>query len=177
MLVSFVSSAAYTIFAISEDSGMSAQCEVTVDYKDPCAALGHKHEGRVTAPSCTEKGYTTYTCSVCGDTYTANEKASLGHNMSEVVPILAPSCENAGHNIIKCSRCEYSEVQQIEATGHSDNDNNNICDNCGKELSASSKCSCNCHKTGFMSFIWKILRFFYKLFGMNKVCGCGVAHY
>lgn len=166
-----------TIFAISEDSGMSAQCEVTVDYKDPCAALGHKHEGRVTAPSCTEKGYTTYTCSVCGDTYTANEKASLGHNMSEVVPILAPSCENAGHNIIKCSRCEYSEVQQIEATGHSDNDNNNICDNCGKELSASSKCSCNCHKTGFMSFIWKILRFFYKLFGMNKVCGCGVAHY
>lgn len=166
-----------TIFAISEDSGMSAQCEVTVDYKDPCAALGHKHEGKVTAPTCTEKGYTTYTCSVCGDTYTANEKASLGHNMSEVVPILAPSCENAGHNIIKCSRCEYSEVQQIEATGHSDNDNNNICDNCGKELSASSKCSCNCHKTGFMSFIWKILRFFYKLFGMNKVCGCGVAHY
>lgn len=166
-----------TIFAISEDSGMSAQCEVTVDYKDPCAALGHKHEGKVTTPTCTEKGYTTYTCSVCGDAYTANEKASLGHNMSEVVPILAPSCENAGHNIIKCSRCEYSEVQQIEATGHSDNDNNNICDNCGKELSASSKCSCNCHKTGFMSFIWKILRFFYKLFGMNKVCGCGVAHY
>lgn len=166
-----------TIFAISEDSGMSAQCEVTVDYKDPCAALGHKHEGKVTAPTCTEKGYTTYTCSVCGDTYTANEKASLGHNMSEIIPILAPSCENAGHNIIKCSRCEYSEVQQIEATGHSDNDNNNICDDCGKELSASSKCSCNCHKTGFMSFIWKILRFFYKLFGMNKVCSCGVAHY
>lgn len=166
-----------TIFAISEDSGMSAQCEVTVDYKDPCAALGHKHEGKVTAPTCTEKGYTTYTCSVCGDTYTSNEKASLGHNMSEVIPVLAPSCENAGHNIIKCSRCEYSEVQQIEATGHSDDDNNNICDDCGKELSASSKCSCNCHKTGFMSFIWKILRFFYKLFGINKVCGCGVAHY
>ncbi|MBR2886413.1 MAG: InlB B-repeat-containing protein [Clostridia bacterium] len=165
------------IFAISEDSGMSAQCEVTVDYKDPCSVLGHKHEGKVTAPTCTEKGYTTYICSVCGDTYTANEKASLGHNMSEIITIVAPSCENEGQDMIKCSRCDYSEIHQTEAMGHYDNDGNNACDDCGKELSVSSKCSCNCHKTGFMGFIWKILRFFYKLFGMNKVCGCGVAHY
>lgn len=41
----------------------------------------------------------------------------------------------------------------------------------------SENCKCNCHKGGFMSFIWKILRFFYKLFRTNKVCGCGIAHY
>ncbi len=40
-----------------------------------------------------------------------------------------------------------------------------------------NNCSCNCHKTGFMGFIWKILCFFYKLFGSNKICGCGIAHY
>lgn len=38
-------------------------------------------------------------------------------------------------------------------------------------------CSCNCHKSGFMGFIWKILRFFYKLFKTNPVCACGIAHY
>ena len=38
-------------------------------------------------------------------------------------------------------------------------------------------CSCNCHKTGFMSFIRKILRFFFKLFKMNPVCECGAKHY
>ncbi|MGN1419377.1 MAG: DUF4832 domain-containing protein [Acutalibacteraceae bacterium] len=38
-------------------------------------------------------------------------------------------------------------------------------------------CSCMCHSTGFMSFIWKIVRFFYKLFGVNKVCACGAMHY
>ena len=97
--------------------------------------------------------------------------------MSVIIPIIAPSCENEGHNMIKCSRCEYSEFYQTDATGHYDNDGDNMCDDCGKELSASSKCSCNCHKTGFMSFIWKILKFFYRLFGMNKVCSCGVAHY
>ncbi len=40
-----------------------------------------------------------------------------------------------------------------------------------------NNCSCNCHKSGFMGFIWKLLRFFYKLFKINPVCACGVAHY
>ena len=42
------------------------------------AALGHNHEAVVTAPTCTEAGYTTYTCA-CGDTYTGDEVAALGH--------------------------------------------------------------------------------------------------
>ncbi|MBR3816644.1 MAG: metallophosphoesterase [Clostridia bacterium] len=39
------------------------------------------------------------------------------------------------------------------------------------------ECDCNCHKDGFMGFIWKIVRFFSKLFGANKVCKCGIEHY
>ena len=39
------------------------------------------------------------------------------------------------------------------------------------------ECDCNCHKSGFMGFIWKIIRFFSKLFGVNKVCDCGKVHY
>lgn len=38
-------------------------------------------------------------------------------------------------------------------------------------------CSCNCHKSGFMSLIYKILRFFWKLFKINPVCACGATHY
>ena len=38
-------------------------------------------------------------------------------------------------------------------------------------------CDCNCHKGGFMGFIWKIQRFFSKLFGINKTCDCGIKHY
>ncbi|MDD6021480.1 MAG: hypothetical protein ACI4GA_03045 [Acutalibacteraceae bacterium] len=41
----------------------------------------------------------------------------------------------------------------------------------------SKNCSCNCHKSGFMGFIRKIQRFFYKLFGINKVCASGKIHY
>ena len=39
----------------------------------------HNYNAVVTAPSCTEGGYTTYTCE-CGDTYTADETAATGHN-------------------------------------------------------------------------------------------------
>lgn len=45
------------------------------------------------------------------------------------------------------------------------------------EIDPTADCSCNCHKSGFMGFIWKILRIFYKLFKINPVCGCGIAHY
>ena len=37
----------------------------------------HSHSAVVTAPTCKDKGYTTYTCS-CGDTYIADEVAATG---------------------------------------------------------------------------------------------------
>ena len=45
-------------------------------------ALGHSYSAVVTAPDCVNGGYTTYTCA-CGDTYTADETAALGHSFAE----------------------------------------------------------------------------------------------
>lgn len=44
---------------------------------------------------------------------------------------------------------------------------------------AFEKCKCNCHKTGIMSFFWKIQRFFWKLFSPSKkqICDCGIKHW
>ena len=43
------------------------------------SAHEHSYEAVVTAPTCTEGGYTTYTCA-CGDTYVADEVDALGHD-------------------------------------------------------------------------------------------------
>lgn len=48
---------------------------------DPYAHT-HSYEAAVVAPTCTEKGYTTYICS-CGDSYTANYMDALGHNFKD----------------------------------------------------------------------------------------------
>ena len=68
----------------------------------------------------------------------------------------------------KTATCEFcgatdTVVDEDSKLDSDDNDDNN--------------CSCNCHKKGFSAFIWKILCFFYKIFGMNRTCACGVAHY
>jgi len=44
----------------------------------------HNYIPHVTAPTCTEKGYTTYTCTECGDSYTADEVEMLEHSYETV---------------------------------------------------------------------------------------------
>ncbi|MBE6985406.1 MAG: DUF4886 domain-containing protein, partial [Ruminococcaceae bacterium] len=64
------------------------------------AALGHTYEAVVTAPTCTENGYTTYTCSLCGDCYSADEVAATGHSHAY---------SNDGENhTVTCENCDYS---------------------------------------------------------------------
>ncbi|MBQ2061852.1 MAG: InlB B-repeat-containing protein, partial [Oscillospiraceae bacterium] len=48
-------------------------------------ALGHDYVAVVTEPTCTEAGFTTYTCSRCGDTYTGDATEALGHLPGEAV--------------------------------------------------------------------------------------------
>ena len=74
----------------------------------------------VTAPTCTEGGYTTYTCKQCGHSYTGDKTAALGH--TEVVDAaVAPTCTTTGLTEgKKCSVCGDILVAQTEvaALGH-----------------------------------------------------------
>ena len=78
----------------------------------------HSHGKVVTAPTCTEGGYTTYTCE-CGDTYTANEVAALGHDMKTDAAV-APTCTETGLTAGEyCTRCDHKvEQEEVPALGH-----------------------------------------------------------
>ena len=54
----------------------AAEIRLTCEQED---AHEHSYTAVVTAPTCTEGGYTTYTCE-CGDSYIADETAALGHD-------------------------------------------------------------------------------------------------
>ncbi|MBE6716548.1 MAG: hypothetical protein E7573_06470 [Ruminococcaceae bacterium] len=45
------------------------------------------------------------------------------------------------------------------------------------EQAPSVDCDHLCHKTGFLGFIRKIIKFFCKLFNASSLCSCGAAHY
>ena len=53
-------------------------CESYISGHEPVSALGHSYTSVVTPPTATEQGYTTHTCSVCGDTYKDTYTPALG---------------------------------------------------------------------------------------------------
>ena len=82
----------------------------------------HSYEAVVTAPTCTECGYTTYTCSICGDSYIADETAALGHT-EEIIPGYPATCTTPGMTDGSyCSVCDANiKIQEvIPATGHTE---------------------------------------------------------
>ena len=73
------------------------------------------------------------------------------------------------------SRVEVSDKVEITECKHSYTDGNDAtCDLC--EYNRAENCGCNCHKGGIAGFFFKIVLFFQKLFGQNKVCDCGMNH-
>lgn len=80
----------------------------------------HTHDYRKSAidPTCTEKGYTTYTCS-CGDSYVDDYVDELGHDLIAHEGKVA-TCTDIGWDAYQtCSRCDYSTYEEISAKGHS----------------------------------------------------------
>ena len=72
-------------------------------------------------------------------------------------------------------RIEASDEVEITECKHSYADGNDAtCDFC--EYNRAENCGCSCHKGGIAGFFFKIVLFFQKLFGQNKVCACGMNH-
>ena len=82
------------------------------------AGCKHDYAAVVTEPTCTEAGYTTYTCSKCGDSYVADEVAALGHDYKAGEKV-EPTCTEDGYTTYTCARCEDSyKGDVVKALGH-----------------------------------------------------------
>ena len=67
-------------------------------------ALGHDYAAKTTKPTCTKKGYTTHTCTRCGESYRDAIVSALGHWYGEWTP-------NAdGTNSASCLRDAYEHT-------------------------------------------------------------------
>lgn len=73
-------------------------------------------EGVVTPPTCTDQGYTTYTCTLCGDSYQDNFVEKKGHAWTNEIKV-APTCYTAGTRLYTCSVCNATETAHIDPTG------------------------------------------------------------
>ena len=133
-----------TYTAAFENAAFTTQTKTVADI----ASLGHAYDAVVTEPTCIEDGYTTHTCSRCGDTYTDSETGALGH--TEAAPVkekeTAATCETDGsfEEVVYCTLCgaELSrKTVVIPALGHEDADNNGHCDRCDEQMTGGDHCA------------------------------------
>lgn len=75
---------------------------------------GHSYEAQEVAPTCTEFGYTVYTCSVCEESYRADYVPPVGHTESSWIIDKAATFEETGKRHKECEVCH--EILAVETT-------------------------------------------------------------
>ena len=85
-----------------------------------CGNKKHKPKVvEVVAPTCTDMGYTEYTCKHCGGNYVGDFTDALGHVYGDAVALAVEDCTNRGVYESTCARCGELHRYSVNAKGHS----------------------------------------------------------
>ena len=94
-----------------EEVRTCARCnEVETRKTEP---LGHDYEAEIVEPTCTEGGYTLYSCCLCGHTYKDNATEPLGHDYE--VTETEGTVDSPSVKHYKCRRCGYEYTEEGES--------------------------------------------------------------
>lgn len=168
-----------------------------IEAKEDCTWTSWTYEQK---PNCVVEGKKTRKCVACGKT--EEEILPKTDHTIKTEAGYAATCDNAGkQDYVYCviEGCPYAKGgapigqlagyekykdcngKVIEALGHGDHNGDDYCDHCGgflQENEDGTNCNCVCHKRHwFMRIIYKILRFFWKLFGISRTCCSAGVHY
>ncbi len=98
--------------------------------------------GNRNPPTCTEKGYTTYTCD-CGDSYSGKETAATGHTWSDWNTTKEPTETAEGSTERICSACKEKETKKLEKLTHTHKYSEKVtAPTCTKKGYATYTCAC-----------------------------------
>ena len=182
--------AIYTVNPTCINDGYVAEicpdCNKVLNYKETIKA-GHTMQEKwtqVKKATCKEEGLEERGCVNC--TYTETRPtAKKAHTYNVVMPEVPAQCLKDGHTVVRyCVSCGLEEAGKvIPATGHIDKNNDGMCERCYTHFVETDSgeivdCSCFCHNPdGLSGVLFKIINFFNQIFGLNKNCECGKAHY
>ncbi len=106
--------------------------------------LGHSYTSVVTKPTCTEKGYTTYTCH-CSYSYVDNYVDPVEHPWEFAGITKQPTCKEEGEKTYNCPKCNATKTEPIPRTDEhifgkwqkvNDSEHKRVCTVCQKEEKA-----------------------------------------
>ena len=101
----------------TEDGTKTAKCdrcEVTDTVTDTDSALGHSHSDVVTQPTCQTQGYTTHTCSACGDSYVDDYVEPVDHKYETYIGNDDATCQKNETETAECAfDCGKTDTREI----------------------------------------------------------------
>ena len=95
------------------DGEMTYACFCGATRTAPIPQIDHELEDIVTAPTCTELGFTTHSCKHCDYTYTDTPVAALGHKWDGGKVTAAPSLTETGKLLQTCTVCKATKESVI----------------------------------------------------------------
>ncbi len=99
-----------TVAATCESSGYTiSECQnegCGETFKAIIAQKSHYYKDTVTAPTCTEGGYTTKVCELCDNTVVTNHKAPLNHSYTQTAVSANCATGEQGYTLHQCIRCD-----------------------------------------------------------------------
>lgn len=144
-----------------KDAYACAECGYIVSGGEVDTAPGHEWSTwtQTTAPTCEAKGEERRDCANC-DAFETNAVAATGHvTWGNWEVKVAPTCTESGIEARYCS-CGKEETKTIAATGHADNNGDQLCDACDFDMSPEEEVD--------NSFFGKIKAFFQKIIDWFK---------
>ena len=97
----------------TEEGEMTYACSCGATHTAPIPKTGHELEATVTAPTCTELGFTTHACKHCDYTFTDTPVAALGHKWDDGKVTAAPTLTETGKLIQTCTVCKATKESVI----------------------------------------------------------------
>lgn len=107
-----------TQLRVTEDTQVTVGQDHTLYAQWTSAPHIHDYQAAVTPPGCTEEGYTTYTCTLCGNSYRDTYTPALGHSYGPAVCMQEPTCTEPGLQERTCTRCGHSLPETVAPLGH-----------------------------------------------------------
>lgn len=123
-----------------------AEGSVEIDAPKVIEASGHDYKKTIYPNSCTDVGYTKYTCFDCGESHISDEVAAKGHTFNDYVSNADATCTEDGTKTAKCNDCGAVDTIADENTaiGHSFtnhiSDGNATCTENGTKTARCDRC-------------------------------------
>lgn len=119
----YISNNNATCTANATETSVCDKCTAQNTREITDSALGHDYTATVINPTCTEAGYTKYTCSRCSDTYIDEYSYVDALNHSFVITeIVSANCITNGMFEYSCSNCDYSYNEYTDVAPNNHND-------------------------------------------------------